>query len=322
MASYTPITLPYYAPAHELPEHLPTHEEVMSSEEYLASPIYGKKVTLVRVGRHYVAKYGALVQSIEGENMLFVAQRTSIPVPKVYAIYTYSTRENGIENMIIMEFIEGQTFYRSKGSLPNSKISLVVRQLRAQLEELRSILSPGYYGAIGRRPLVNLVADRQLAPCDTFQEFTEQCLDIVFRKRMGERFTNAKKFYKACLESVATGKGHEKPVFSHGDIHQENVIITPAGNPVLIDWEAAGFWPFYHEWFIADEDMAPSNFLDPCPSELRVMLDAERAFHRAESEERDSEASRSDSTGENNSTDDSNVSSGARSYDDMMISNP
>ena len=51
-------------------------------------------------------KFGLGVNLIEGENMLFVREKTNIPIPRVFALY--SAPETG-KNFIVMERILGQT---------------------------------------------------------------------------------------------------------------------------------------------------------------------------------------------------------------------
>jgi hypothetical protein len=43
---------------------------------------------MVRVGKHFIVKFGQDVDLIEGENMLFVQKTTNVAVPKIYALYT------------------------------------------------------------------------------------------------------------------------------------------------------------------------------------------------------------------------------------------
>lgn len=76
----------YEAPEDTLPGPLPTTSEILTSKVS-----YIKKATgdfTVRVGTYYVVKYGISSTHVrEGENMLFVKQATTIPVPVVYKIY-------------------------------------------------------------------------------------------------------------------------------------------------------------------------------------------------------------------------------------------
>ncbi|PYH31436.1 uncharacterized protein BO87DRAFT_409003 [Aspergillus neoniger CBS 115656] len=79
----TTITLPYYAP--DIPCPLPTTSEIDAAPDI--SLEYGGR-RIVEIGDHLVVKFGKGVELIEGENMLFVQEYTSIRVPRVYALYS------------------------------------------------------------------------------------------------------------------------------------------------------------------------------------------------------------------------------------------
>lgn len=105
------ITLPYFVPSNELPQPLPSTEEIHNAKKYNEDGAH----TLVRIGP-YMIKYGSNVNLIEGENMLFVNRETksTVPVPRVYAIYATlgRCRRTNVEvdtNYITMEYIEGKT---------------------------------------------------------------------------------------------------------------------------------------------------------------------------------------------------------------------
>ncbi|KAF2970315.1 hypothetical protein GQX73_g3323 [Xylaria multiplex] len=237
MDSYTPITLPYFAPDHLLPAPLPTLNQVLSSTDYVVAPPgrFSKQFAVVRVGSHFLAKYGPDVHRLEGENMIFVSQQTRVPVPRVYAIYGYA----GDATMIIMEYIEGVTLHNCLETLGPEELKYIGKKLRAQLNELRQIPAPDYYGALGRRPIID--------------------------------------FYKC---------RHHRPVFTHGDIHQMNVIVRPDGTPVLIDYESSGFYPAYRESLVASSIDRYLDFLDEkFMDEAHILSEALKAWTRARNEE-------------------------------------
>jgi len=76
--------LPYIVDSSSLPAKLPTVAEILSSEDILCDQGSRK---VVGVGQHFVVKYGSQIDVMEAENMLFIQQTTSIPVPRVYAIF-------------------------------------------------------------------------------------------------------------------------------------------------------------------------------------------------------------------------------------------
>ncbi|KAH8161580.1 hypothetical protein CIB48_g6667 [Xylaria polymorpha] len=289
MSSYTPITLPYFAPAHLLPAPLPTLDQVLSSDNYLVSPVsnlYGKNIIVVRIGEHFVAKYGKSVRSIEGENMLFVRQHTAIPVPPVYAIYTFSEKRT----MIIMGFINGTSLGNCLGKMSSQQLKTVRKQLKHQVNELRQIPAPGYYGSLGRRPLLDPYSGREYGPFDSFSDMVKASFNLAFLPRTAQRFAEIKKFFIVSVECVSTALGNSHPVFSHGDLHEENIIIQPNGTPVIIDYEVSGFYPRYHERLTTASLASRIKFLDDFPFEFEIVTQAESAWRKATIEEPESEA--------------------------------
>ncbi|KAI0878162.1 kinase-like domain-containing protein [Hypoxylon argillaceum] len=284
MDSYTPITLPYFAPADELPASLPTLEEVLSSTNFLVEPfnLTTRHMRVVRVGEHFVAKYGKSVKSLEGENMLFVKQHTTIPVPQVYAIYTFGEGET----MLIMEYIVGIPLERCLASWELRRLEPIREQLRAQVNELRQIPAPSYYGSLGRRPLTDFYRDCEYGPFDNFTNLVDKTFELMFSPRNAQRFADMRKFFSVSFDCISTALGHAHPVFTHGDLHENNVIIRPDNTPVLIDWEVAGFYPAYHERLTAELLIVQFDFLDEkFPLEQEIIGDAEGAWYKAIREE-------------------------------------
>ncbi|TGJ85176.1 hypothetical protein E0Z10_g3602 [Xylaria hypoxylon] len=247
---------------------------------------------VVRVGEHFIAKYGANIRSIEGENMLFVKNHTTIPVPEVYAMYTFGEGNT----MIIMEFIRGTTLQRYLRTQGWQECNAVSKELRAQVQELQRIPAPPYYGALGRRPIVDAYRSRELGPFDTSVEFVNATFDIMFSHRSSQRFADIKKFFSISLNTVATALGHTHPVFTHGDIHEDNIIVREDGMPVLIDYEMSGFYPAFQEGLVAERLDAEIDFIDDkFDEERQIITDAHEAWVNAEIEEPSSENEESDS---------------------------
>jgi hypothetical protein len=283
MDSYTPISLPYFAPANALPAPLPTLKNVLSSKNFLARPkdLTIKHLRVVRVGEHFVAKYGKAVKSIEGENMLLVKQRTTIPVPQIYAIYTFGEGET----MLIMEFIAGTSLDRCMTTMEPRRLDPVRERLRAYVNELRQIPAPNYYGSIGRRPFFDTRRSCEYGPFDNITDLVRSTFNLMFSPRHAQRFADIKKFFSISFECVSTAQDHIHPVFSHGDLHQNNVIVRSDGTPVMIDFEAAGFYPAYHEYLIAEMFDYQFDFLDEkFPHERDIMADARAAWYKASRE--------------------------------------
>lgn len=77
------LTPPYFGD--DLPAPLPTQEQINNADQILVE-VGGRKV--VRVGEHYVVKYGEATEELEVEaaTMIFLRNTTCINLPKVYTV--------------------------------------------------------------------------------------------------------------------------------------------------------------------------------------------------------------------------------------------
>ncbi|ETI26772.1 hypothetical protein G647_10217 [Cladophialophora carrionii CBS 160.54] len=229
-------TLPYFAPPDLLPAPLPTVAEILASTQFMkmvATALPHPHV--VRVGEHFLVKFGPHVRLQEGENMLFVKQAAGLAVPTVYALFH---DEATGQNFIVQEYIQGQGLDEYwQTATPDGKEAVVV-QLRQYLDKLRSIPAPGYYG--GREALQK----GDVPACDT----EEQWVETVIRNAEAGYPTKQPallEFCKRMLHSVY--RGHD-PVFTHGDLHVSNIRLREDNTVVLIDWECAGWYPSHVEY--------------------------------------------------------------------------
>ncbi|KAJ8123455.1 hypothetical protein ONZ43_g602 [Nemania bipapillata] len=104
---------------------------------------------IIKIGEHFLVKYGKNVDFTEGENMLIVHQHTTLPIPALYAMYHHKPSGH---NVIIMEFIEGEVLSGRYDNLDVKQKASIGAQLRRHLSELRKIPSAGLYGLLGGRP--------------------------------------------------------------------------------------------------------------------------------------------------------------------------
>ena len=83
---WTPVELPYFRDTYGLPAPLPTTDEIMASMTLLKDRL-GQK--MLRVGQHFVVKYGQDTSEVEGHNLLFVEHNLHniVCAPRLYAMY-------------------------------------------------------------------------------------------------------------------------------------------------------------------------------------------------------------------------------------------
>ncbi|KAI9698051.1 MAG: hypothetical protein M1836_004404 [Candelina mexicana] len=247
-----PISAPYYADPTSIPATLPTVEEIERSSDVLCDQTSRK---VVGVGRHFVVKYGLAVDLKEGEVMLFIQQATSVPVPRIYALFKDSESHKAY---IVMERIAGESLDLEWSLLSHVQKDVIADKLRAALDEMRKLQSPGGYCSLSQRPLPDNVfwtGDNTIA--GPFQTETE-LNDAMIRKYLFNNLPQGKAdFYKRAFRSVLHG---HPPVFSHGDFQRKNIMvrkhlhIDDGGqaiydyDPVIVDWEFAGWYPSYWEY--------------------------------------------------------------------------
>lgn len=249
------LHLPYFAP--DPPCALPTETEIAQSPILIDHNGY----KVARVGTHFIVKYGnsKTLNLLEGENMVFVQQNTRIKVPRVYALYM---NDAATKSYIVMEYIEGDTLEAAWPLLSEAEKEKITGILKGYFIELRKLLSPGYYGSIGKRPLLQGMfwTPKSIpeinGPFDTEEEFNNAMV-LKFTRDSDFSSKNKAEFYKQAMRKVLTGN---KPTFTHGDFRRKNVMIrrvasdeTPDGEfeVTLLDWEMSGWYSGYWEYSIS-----------------------------------------------------------------------
>jgi serine/threonine protein kinase len=245
-------SLPYYAPPELLPAPLPTVAEILALAPKQRLSFRGENPP-ARIGDHYVVKYGGRATLQEGENMLFVQQSTNIPVPKVYALFHDDEKDL---YFIIMEYIPGKNLQLEWKKLGRAEREKIFSQLRNNLDELRSIPSPGYYGGIWRQPIRDTCftdeAGNPLPHKDNAisgpHETEEQWVDAMSRVlRLWLKGLAYDMLPFLRNQYPAVFKGHQ-PVFTHASLVPRNFILREDGTVVIIDWEKAGWYPSFWEY--------------------------------------------------------------------------
>lgn len=262
-----PVSIPYYAPADELPTTLPTTSEIENCKEELGNR---SAVKVVALGPHFVVKYGKRLKLDEGRMMIFVRQCTQIPVPRVFALY----HDSG-QSFIVMERIHGQPLHEVWQTLDNRKKEKIAEQMHNYLGQLRRVKSPGGYCSLGHQPMLDPIFSTSSHDCDGPFKTEMELNDALIRKcRASDALKNKADFYQQVLPHVL--RGHP-PVLTHGDIQKKNIMVRSgsAVEIVLIDWESAGWYPSYWEyantiysgWFENDWYRWVDKFLHPFPNE-------------------------------------------------------
>lgn len=160
MASSPQINVLYQAIGHEIisPEQLRA-----LNPEKLAT---GGGTILAKISSSMLVKYATHASLIEAKNMLYVAERTSIPVPKLFAAYAYGPLDRDIsdygsvyDTYIFMELIEGEDLGKSWGNCTSAEKKMISTDLKMHITELRSFPAAGYIGSVHEGPVTDVILE-------------------------------------------------------------------------------------------------------------------------------------------------------------------
>jgi aminoglycoside phosphotransferase len=238
---------------------------------------------------NFCIKIGASETLAEAHALRFIAEHTSIPVPKVHHAFI-----NRGKTYILMERIRGETISKRWHSLSDTSKALIFQQLRTMIEELRSVQceSPAVSNLEGgpiydcRLPKTTFWGPFE--PIDDFHvalrnNVTSDLLQGPIHSSVTPAILSDVKEVVVFHESVK-----RPPVLTHGDLSSFNILVRDDKVMGIIDWETAGWLPYYWEYTTAWQSNPRNlfwrreviNFLDPYEEELR--MDKLRRMHVGE----------------------------------------
>ena len=215
-----------------------------TDEEELPS-LGGRKV--VRVGNK-VIKSGDDLRAAEVASLRFIAERTTIPVPKVHDVQFDS---NGKLTAITMEYMPGKRLDRVWKHLAASQKLAVVEQLKGYVAELRA-LKGTYIGSVGGGKAVS--TNRSKVEGGPFEN--EALFNEFLCANIGPGLPGI--VTDIARDSLAA-KGHEI-VFTHADLAPHNILVDDRDGGLVtavLDWDAAGWYPEHWEFVRALHMMKP-----------------------------------------------------------------
>ncbi|CAG9988618.1 unnamed protein product [Clonostachys byssicola] len=210
------------------PTPLPTPNDIDGSE---VLPNRLSSARLVRIQQRFVMKFGADVRPIEAQNMLYVAKSTTVPVPKVYAIYQRREKQSTV-TYILMQYVQGTTLMDLWGSLDQARKTSIAKTLRTYFDQLRQLEHPGFFRQHQRR-----TATRRYIFGDTGCQRDQGI--VCYRGRadgldhlnvlleIGERAAHKTQYYQHVLPTVLRSDG--TPIFTHNDFQRKNAIVQDDG---------------------------------------------------------------------------------------------
>lgn len=194
-----------------------------------------------------LVKFGLGVRLAEAEAMHFIAEETSIKLPRLEAAYTL----DGI-TYIVMSYEDGVPLNTYWDSTSEAQHTHVLDQLKDYVQQMQAIsgsfigsvdesyCEDGVFSAWGSESLT-------YGPFDNESAFNEGIIQAL-RNRLAQpeaEPTTRDHFLHATVRSL---KDHAI-VFCHADLHPSNMLVKDDGTVILLDWGCAGFWPAYWEWY-------------------------------------------------------------------------
>ncbi|ORY02288.1 kinase-like domain-containing protein [Clohesyomyces aquaticus] len=197
---------------------------------------YSRDGLVVPISRHLIVKTGRRVHLTEAATMKFVAENTSIPVPRVYC-----------------SFLRKKRAYISLAEEGGEEgLERIFAQLRKMFQELRGLTPPSGTGVEScvRGSLYDSRIPRgcpRFGPFKTIQEFHFWLRHDYKQEDLKEREDDQDSQDLRDMMSIQHGPW-PAPVFTHGDFNPFNVKVRDGKVVGIIDWEFAGWYPNYWEY--------------------------------------------------------------------------
>lgn len=288
---WEPVALPF---ENDNTPALPTADEIRVCPDILQTR---SAATVVGVNDKIVVKFGGGVDVSEGQALVYLERHApDIPAPRLYAMYY-----NSCELFLIMERAPGEPLDKIWSSLNDDEKRKVTAKLRHIFDSMRQIECPwpDFFGGLDVGGLHHPifwpqgagVDKKYLGPFSGEASFVKAMVGnlralVEYNKRQDFKV----RFYENHLGRVLQ---NHRPTLTHGDVQKKNIMVVenPRGRDnggrsfdvVIVDWETAGWYPEYWEYFCAsstfhfvswDDDWCwyAEQFLQVWPAETALML--------------------------------------------------
>ncbi|KAF7760078.1 hypothetical protein Agabi119p4_10754 [Agaricus bisporus var. burnettii] len=189
-------------------------------------------------------KLGPFVQLSEASTLQFIAQHTSIPVPKVHCAFIHNNC-----TYILMDRIDGKMLLLDRRSRSAESKGKILQQLKGFITELRSLPPPGPgISNMDGGPVFDYRfpgPSKAIGPFKNIHEF-----HVFLRNGVQSSDTYPEIGRMAALQD----RPWPMPVFTHGDLSSLNILARGDTIVGIIDWEASGWYPSYWEhsmaWYV------------------------------------------------------------------------
>ncbi|KAG6012339.1 hypothetical protein E4U43_007837 [Claviceps pusilla] len=192
---------------------------------------------VVRVSWHRVIKGPCRPTEVEG--LRYIAEHTTIPVPKVFAVHI----DEGCI-YVEMSYIKGQTLGAACRSLSTEQKNVITAELKQYLTILRELPPPveDQVSSAFQNPTRDFRVGQNLFGPVSLEEFHGVVRGHIVMEDI-EQYIG---------EDVV--KLHTTPYqicFTHADLAPRNIIVRNGHVAAIVDWDFSGWYPEYWEYIKA-----------------------------------------------------------------------
>ncbi|KAJ6457027.1 kinase-like domain-containing protein [Mycena vitilis] len=239
--------------------------ELIKSRIFTGTPLTWE---VVDIGDNVVVKYGTAlrVSPEEGQATRFVASSTCVRVPEIYAILHDDA--TGV-TYLIQEKLPGTSLKDLLPRLDEAARATIAKELKAILGQLAALDGAGDMGLFGRPFTYGDLffpnfdfhdPGGKIETTEAFVHWIPLRLESMFgleQKQIDRHFDFSR-----------------RPIFSHGDFVPENILVVDGHVSGLIDWAAAGWYPYFWNYYVGNRRRRMPDFSDgKWEAMLGIMMD-------------------------------------------------
>jgi aminoglycoside phosphotransferase len=200
------------------------------------------------LSKNICVKYSNTVQLSEAAALRLVAEKTTIPVPKVYCAF----QNKGI-TYIVMQRIDGEPIGKNWEAKPESERESLLEQLKGYFDQLRAIPHPrpATIAAADMGSLYDYRLPNGSPGYGPFNDKDEFHLFLRNNVKNVDGFQDEELKLKIERLISLQDEQHHKITFTHGDASSSNYLVKEGKVVAFIDFEMAGFLPEYWEYTTA-----------------------------------------------------------------------
>lgn len=156
---------------------------------------------------------------------------------------------------ILMEKIPGVPLSKCWGDLPQSSMETITAQLRDYIQQWRKIEGT-FFGTVDGGPCEDVIFKHpreqttyQYGPYQIRAEFNQGVVGALRNSRPNRKLTNNDGVLVEKLLASGDNSQDGKKIFTHGDLHQSNIIVQDNAITGIVDWGVAGYSIPAREYF-------------------------------------------------------------------------